>query len=117
MRSLSFKRQYSKYELGSWSILFNRHRYLLTVLTILIILCTVYLYFAISFGTKHSCAGLTGPQKHSCHMELVKSELRTTQVSKNGIICVIMYYTNTMFNYLGFVIQEMYNVCKDQFLC
>lgn len=78
MRSLSFKRQYTKYEQGSWSILFNRHRYLLTVLTLLIILCTVYLYFAISFGTKHSCAGLTGPQKHSCHMELVKSELRTT---------------------------------------
>jgi hypothetical protein len=76
MRSSSFKRQYTKNEIGSWSTLFRRHRFLLTVLTLLIILCTIYLYYAISFTTRDSCAGLSGPQKASCHMQLVKSELR-----------------------------------------
>lgn len=75
--SSSFRRQFAKNELGSWSTLFKRHRFLLTVLALLIILCTVYLYFAISFETRDPCAGLRGPQKASCHMELVKTKLRT----------------------------------------
>ncbi|XP_050893867.1 uncharacterized protein LOC127100661 [Lathyrus oleraceus] len=79
MRSSSFaRRQFTKNEVGSWSILIMRHRYLLSVLALLTILCTVYLYFAISFGSRDSCSGLRGPKKASCLMEIVKSQMRST---------------------------------------
>ncbi|CAK8577874.1 unnamed protein product [Lathyrus sativus] len=79
MRSSSFgRRQFTKNEVGSWSILIMRHRYLLSVLALLTIICTVYLYFAIAFGSRDSCSGLSGPKKASCLMKLVKSELRST---------------------------------------
>jgi len=72
LRSPSFKRQFAKYELGSWSVLVNRHRFLLYALALLTVLCTIYLYFAIKLGANDSCSGLSGPQKVSCQMELVK---------------------------------------------
>ncbi|XP_027347807.1 uncharacterized protein LOC113859192 [Abrus precatorius] len=75
MRSPSFKRQYTKYELGSWSTLVGRHRFLLSALALLTVLCTVYLYFAVTFGANDSCSGLSGPQKASCHMKHVKASV------------------------------------------
>ncbi|CAI8604097.1 unnamed protein product [Vicia faba] len=60
--------------LGSWSTLFQRHRFLLSALVLLTILCTVYLYFAITIGSG-SYSGLSGAQKASCHMELVKDSI------------------------------------------
>ncbi|XP_020238819.1 uncharacterized protein LOC109817879 [Cajanus cajan] len=75
MRSPSFKRQFTKYELGSWSTLFKRHRFLLSALALLTILCTIYLYFAVTLGANDSCYGLSGPQKASCHMEQVKASV------------------------------------------
>ncbi|XP_057966894.1 uncharacterized protein LOC131157055 [Malania oleifera] len=60
-------------ELGSWSTLFQRHRFLLTALVLLAVLCTVYLYFAVTLGATGSCAGLTGTERDLCRLELEKS--------------------------------------------
>ncbi|KAJ6841034.1 uncharacterized protein M6B38_285940 [Iris pallida] len=54
-------------ELGSsWSALLERHRFLLTMLVVLLFLCTIYLYFAITLGAAHSCAGMSGAEKAVC---------------------------------------------------
>lgn len=73
LKSPSFRRP--KDGLGSWATLYQRHRFLLSALVLLTILCTVYLYFAITLGSNGSCSGLSGAQKASCHMELVKDSL------------------------------------------
>ncbi|KAG2396165.1 uncharacterized protein HKW66_Vig0064590 [Vigna angularis] len=69
------RRQFTKDELGSWSTLVQRHRFLLSALVLLTLLCTVYLYFAVTLGASGTCSGLTGAQKASCHMELVKDSV------------------------------------------
>ncbi|KAE9591806.1 hypothetical protein Lalb_Chr20g0122601 [Lupinus albus] len=69
------KRQFTKDEFGSWSTLVDRHRYLLTALVLLVVLCTVYLYFAVTLGPNGSCDGMNGAQKASCHMELIKDSI------------------------------------------
>lgn len=74
-RSPSFRRQFQKDELGSWSTLVQRHRFLLTALVLLTFLCTVYLYFAVTLGSSGSCSGLTGVQKASCQLELAKTSI------------------------------------------
>ncbi|KAI0502499.1 hypothetical protein KFK09_017452 [Dendrobium nobile] len=58
-------------ELGSWSTLLDRHRYLLTMLALLAFLCTIYLYFAVTFGATDSCSGLSGAQKALCMAKLM----------------------------------------------
>ncbi|CAJ1936242.1 unnamed protein product [Sphenostylis stenocarpa] len=73
LRSPSLRRQYAKHELGSWSTLVRRHRFLLAAIALLTVLCTIYLYFAITLGANDSCYGLSGPQKASCHMKLLKA--------------------------------------------
>lgn len=75
LKSPSFRRQFTKDELGSWSTLVQRHRFLLSALVLLTLLCTVYLYFAVTLGPSATCSGLTGAQKASCHMELVKDSV------------------------------------------
>ncbi|KAK7256002.1 hypothetical protein RIF29_29432 [Crotalaria pallida] len=69
-RSPSFRR---RNELGSWSTLVQRHRFLLTALVLLTFLCTVYLYFAVTFEAISSCSGLTGARKASCQLKHAKS--------------------------------------------
>uniref|UniRef100_A0A7N0RG70 Uncharacterized protein n=1 Tax=Kalanchoe fedtschenkoi TaxID=63787 RepID=A0A7N0RG70_KALFE len=68
----TFKKQFPKDELGNCSTLLKRHRFLLTALSLLVILCTVYLYFAVTLGAS-SCAGLTGNEKALCHLEHSKT--------------------------------------------
>ncbi|KAK7246644.1 hypothetical protein RIF29_41514 [Crotalaria pallida] len=75
LKSPSFRRQFTKDGLGSWSTLVERHRFLLTALVLLAVLCTVYLYFAITSGASGTCSGLNGAQRASCHMELVKDSI------------------------------------------
>jgi hypothetical protein len=75
LKSPSFRRQFAKDGLGSWSAIYHRHRFLLSALVLLTILCTVYLYFAITLGSTGSCSGLVGAQKASCHLELVKDSI------------------------------------------
>lgn len=75
LNSPSFRRQFKKDELGSWSTLFQRHRFLLSTLVLITLLCTIYLYFAVTLGASGTCSGLTGAQKASCHMELVKDSV------------------------------------------
>lgn len=79
-RSASFKRQFPRDELGSWSTLLQRHRFLLTALALLGFLCTVYLYFAVTLSATESCTGLTGAQRAQCQLEHVK-----TSVSKGKL--------------------------------
>ncbi|CAF1905177.1 uncharacterized protein LOC106354937 [Brassica napus] len=68
-RHQSLKKQWE--ELGSCSTVINRHRYLLTALLLLAFLCTVYLYFAVTLGARHSsCYGLTGNDKAVCQSHL-----------------------------------------------
>ncbi|QHO58771.1 uncharacterized protein DS421_3g93430 [Arachis hypogaea] len=75
MRSPSFRRPFSKNELGSWSTLMERHRFLLSALVLLVLLCSVYLYFAVTLGASDICSGLTGPEKASCHMQHLKASV------------------------------------------
>jgi len=72
LRSPSFRRQFQKNELGSWSALMKRHLFLLSALALLTVLCSIYLYFAITLGATDSCFGLSGSEKVSCQMDLVK---------------------------------------------
>ncbi|KAJ0989850.1 hypothetical protein J5N97_008206 [Dioscorea zingiberensis] len=60
------KQSSSRDELGSWSALFERHRFLLTMLMLLAFLCTIYLYFAVTLGGSDSCSGLSGAEKALC---------------------------------------------------
>ncbi|XP_071733415.1 uncharacterized protein [Rutidosis leptorrhynchoides] len=74
--SSSFKKQYSKSdELGNFSTVVKRHRFLLTALALLAFLCTVYLYFAVTLGEDDTCSGLSGTQKALCHAQHVKQSV------------------------------------------
>lgn len=63
-------------ELGSWSTLLRRHRYLLCALALLVSLCTVYLFFAVTLGTRDPCFGLSESQRASCNMEQIKGKVK-----------------------------------------
>ncbi|KAK1433999.1 hypothetical protein QVD17_10917 [Tagetes erecta] len=74
----SFKKQYTKQEdeLGSFSTIVKRHRFLLTALILLAVLCTVYLYFAITLGASGDvCSGLNPTQKALCRVHLPKDSI------------------------------------------
>nr|CAD1831961.1 unnamed protein product [Ananas comosus var. bracteatus] len=75
--SSSSKKQWGRDDLGGWSVLLQRHRFLLTMLMLLAFLCTVYLYFAITLGETNSCAGLSGDERASC---LAKSSLHSRKL-------------------------------------
>ncbi|KAJ4950591.1 hypothetical protein NE237_027423 [Protea cynaroides] len=76
LSSLSFKRQFPpRDEFGSLSALVQRHRFLLTTLTLLTFLCCIYLYFAITLEASDSCSGLTGAQKAVCRLEEAKASV------------------------------------------
>ncbi|URD76902.1 hypothetical protein MUK42_08711 [Musa troglodytarum] len=64
-------------ELGSWSTILERHRFLLTMLALLAFLCTIYLYFAITLGATDSCSGMSGAEKALCQAKsLHKGKLK-----------------------------------------
>ncbi|KAI4972890.1 hypothetical protein ZWY2020_003815 [Hordeum vulgare] len=60
------KPQSSRDDVGSWSALVERHRFLLTTLVVLAFLCTIYLYFAVTLGAPKACSGLTGDEMTAC---------------------------------------------------
>ncbi|OAY64425.1 hypothetical protein ACMD2_04395, partial [Ananas comosus] len=65
--SSSSKKQFlGREELGSWSTLFDRHKFLLTMLVVLAFLCTIYLYFAVTLGPTKSCSELSGAERAIC---------------------------------------------------
>ncbi|KAK2651743.1 hypothetical protein Ddye_011599 [Dipteronia dyeriana] len=76
-RSPSYRKQFPRDELGSWSTLAQRHRFLLTALVLLVFLCTIYLYFAVTLGstTTTTCSGLTGTQKAMCQIQQAKESI------------------------------------------
>ncbi|CAM0958656.1 unnamed protein product [Alopecurus aequalis] len=66
-QSSSKRPQSSRDDVGSWSALVDRHRFLLTTLVVLAFLCTVYLYFAVTLGMHNeACSGLTGDEMALC---------------------------------------------------
>lgn len=71
LSSQSKKQMLGLHELGSWSTLFERHRFLLTMLALLAFLCTVYLYFAITLGATGTCSALSGAEKALCEAKSV----------------------------------------------
>jgi hypothetical protein len=71
--SPSKKPQSSRDDLGSWSALVERHRFLLTTLVVLAFLCTIYLYFAVTLGAPDVCSGLADAEREDC---LAKSVTR-----------------------------------------
>eukprot|EP00262_Sarcandra_glabra_P009219 TRINITY_DN23299_c0_g1_i1.p1 TRINITY_DN23299_c0_g1~~TRINITY_DN23299_c0_g1_i1.p1 ORF type:complete len:103 (-),score=11.16 TRINITY_DN23299_c0_g1_i1:38-346(-) len=78
--SSSFRKQFqTRDELGSWSALFQRHRFLLTTLALLAFLCTIYLYFAVTLGATESCSGMTATEKALCHLKQAKSSVSSTR--------------------------------------
>ncbi|KAJ3698395.1 hypothetical protein LUZ61_002100 [Rhynchospora tenuis] len=60
------KQSSGREDVGTWSALVERHRFLLTMLVLLAFLCTVYLYFAVTLGSNDSCSGLSGTQRAIC---------------------------------------------------
>nr|DAD27513.1 TPA_asm: hypothetical protein HUJ06_028981 [Nelumbo nucifera] len=75
--SSPLKKQFqAREELGNCTLL-QRHRYLLTVLALLAILCTVYLYFALTLGATATepCSALSGTKKALCQLEAAKSSV------------------------------------------
>eukprot|EP00897_Mesotaenium_endlicherianum_P001077 jgi/Mesen1/10970/ME000096S10548 len=49
--------------------LVRRHRFLLSMMSVLLVLCTIYLYFAISMGEgPTSCSGLHGADFEQCKL-------------------------------------------------
>lgn len=71
--STPFKKQHARLdELGSFSTLVHRHRFLLTAFALLTFLCTIYLYLAVTFGANDSCSGFSGTQKSMCHIQQAK---------------------------------------------
>ncbi|TVU42252.1 hypothetical protein EJB05_08646, partial [Eragrostis curvula] len=62
----SKKSQSSRDDLGSWSALIERHRFLLTTLVVLAFLCTIYLYFAVTLGAPDACSGLADTEREEC---------------------------------------------------
>ncbi|KAG0570035.1 hypothetical protein M758_6G128900 [Ceratodon purpureus] len=67
--SPAFRRSSSSSD-SSWRILASRHKFLLYMLGLLTILCTVYLYFAITWGVSDECSGLGGTQRAVCQLKL-----------------------------------------------
>ncbi|EYU21796.1 hypothetical protein ABFS83_09G074100 [Erythranthe nasuta] len=74
----TLKRQYSTRvagEFGSFSTLVQRHRFLLTALSLLAFLCIIYLYFAVTLGGSDTCSEFTGVQRASCQLQLAKASI------------------------------------------
>ncbi|CAA7039370.1 unnamed protein product [Microthlaspi erraticum] len=71
-RPHALKKQWE--DLGSCSTVVQRHRFLLTAMILLAFLCTVYIYFAVTLGSRQlSCSGMTGKAKAMCQMEHVQA--------------------------------------------
>eukprot|EP00246_Nothoceros_aenigmaticus_P012941 TRINITY_DN420_c0_g1_i5.p1 TRINITY_DN420_c0_g1~~TRINITY_DN420_c0_g1_i5.p1 ORF type:complete len:296 (+),score=34.74 TRINITY_DN420_c0_g1_i5:170-1057(+) len=69
-----------------WFATARRHQFLLFMLAILTFLCTVYLYFAITFQAADSCAGLRGQQKAACQIARTKANLSHRRLLSGGRI-------------------------------
>ncbi|RWV85173.1 hypothetical protein GW17_00053058 [Ensete ventricosum] len=77
LSSATKKHVWGHSELGAWSTILERHRFLLTMLALLAFLCTIYLYFAITLGVTDSCSGMSGAEKPLCQAKsLHKGKLK-----------------------------------------
>ncbi|CAN8240477.1 unnamed protein product [Cochlearia groenlandica] len=71
-RPHALKKQWK--DLGGCSTVVQRHRFLLTAMALLIFLCIVYIYFAVTLGDRRlSCSGMTGKEKAMCQMAHIQA--------------------------------------------
>ncbi|PIA44466.1 hypothetical protein AQUCO_01700219v1 [Aquilegia coerulea] len=70
------KQLHPREELGNWATLLKRHRFLLTMMVVLLFLCTIYLYFAVTLGSNGTCSGLIGTEKALCRLEEAKASVK-----------------------------------------
>ncbi|KAJ8774197.1 hypothetical protein K2173_009628 [Erythroxylum novogranatense] len=110
--SLSFRRTFSRDELGGWSQLVQRHHFLLTALALLTFLCTIYLYFAVTLGATDSCTGLTGKEKVLCHIELAKVSTVNGKLKFFEAMDQLFYsiFMGGLFEYLIYFMIVLHNV-------
>ncbi|PIA46021.1 hypothetical protein AQUCO_01600353v1 [Aquilegia coerulea] len=66
----------SREELGNWAALLRRHRFLLTMMVVLLFVCTIYLYFAVTLGSNGTCSGLIGTEMALCRLEIAKASVK-----------------------------------------
>ncbi|GAB2216661.1 hypothetical protein Droror1_Dr00024438 [Drosera rotundifolia] len=62
----------------SFASLIERHRFLVTALVLLVLLCIVYLYFAVTLGSNGSCSGLLGSERELCQLQHTKDSLSSS---------------------------------------
>ncbi|CAL9119531.1 unnamed protein product [Musa acuminata var. zebrina] len=74
----------SSKKLGSWFILLERHKFLLTIIALLAVLCTIYLYFAVTLGAAGSCPGMSAAEKALCQ---AKASLHKGKLKFFGLAC------------------------------
>ncbi|KAK1358130.1 hypothetical protein POM88_051386 [Heracleum sosnowskyi] len=65
-------RKHQSDEVGSFSTVVRRHKFLLTACSLLLLLCTIYLYLAVTLGDNDACSNLSETQKSQCHLQQVK---------------------------------------------
>lgn len=103
-RSSSFKKH--RDELGSWSVLLDRHRFLLSMLVLLLFLCTIYLYFAVTLGAA-SCAGMSGAEKALC-------EAKASSLHKGKLKFLWPVSINS--KGLEFLVERIWNFGRSDFM-
>ncbi|GMH21997.1 hypothetical protein Nepgr_023840 [Nepenthes gracilis] len=69
-----FRKQSSPADLSCLSLI-KRHSFLLTAIVLLAFLCSIYLYFAVMFGSNGSCSGLLGTERELCRLKNAKDPL------------------------------------------
>lgn len=83
-RSSTFSREETDL---SWMALIRRHRFLLLMLALLILLCTIYLYFAIKLGADN-CSSLSGKEEALCRLRKSKIKASHGHKATRGLLSV-----------------------------
>lgn len=83
-RSSTFSREETDL---SWMALIRRHRFLLLMLALLILLCTIYLYFAIKLGADN-CSSLSGKEEALCRLKRSKIKASHSHKATRGLLNV-----------------------------
>ena len=71
----------------SWNALIRRHRFLLSMLALLMFLCTIYLYFAIKLGSD-DCSGLIGNEETLCRLKRSNAKISHGHKSSRKLLNV-----------------------------
>ena len=102
---------------AGWQSLVRRHKFLLYTLGVLTFLCTIYLYFAITLGTRDSCSGLGGTQRAICQLA-AKAGSANAHKAHHRRLMFVEDSGKTLCHYLSahlksFVISHVVRLKKD----